>query len=1235
MPKLAFRFIAILLTLSLVIDPLGAAVVHPSKRVQPEYFSTQALSSLDSWFPHRLNRKSTVEAIHAISQFMTPLGRFIFTGTATVALGAAQTSGTARNFASPSWGGLVLPVTLLLAGGAFSRYLSRRRSRQKKFPKSYFEAKVADEEFMNPLTLARRAARLGQGSYAERRQAMDIFGMMIHRHRDHDLTPAVNLIEKTLRENLLYPESTEVNEAAATTLYEFMDRKFQLSHRFEMMEAVRYSLKKQSQLDFSRSGEFVMRSVAVAFPLLEFCKFQNLTLPEEEVLLEILNTAIEKRYKPIQSQLLNASVQLLQRMAAEERPLPQVALELRDQIIGLYLRDEGNDVYHFLTALRDLPVQPAVMNPQLLAAITQLQSAANLREGYIPYRVGSMQTTSIGYLEKFDHSPDSFKKQNLQPIRIVRDETGDMIHPGFVGATLQGPEGNLRREFGDLWVLKNPDLSQAKRVMIRPDGVRALNVTPEADWYWIPLGIEKSGSRAIYIHEMTGLVVSVCVDTFRTQQERAEYIAEGLTAEFQTIEEEAAKTRSRRPRSGVVDPLTIIPGQAGVLHLRDKIGQLNPMLRIFVLRELEKKLQPKLSLDLEQQLNAPYEELSDLGYIDVAVLKDQLIHWMNEEITRLPPEKAVELFFHAQSDETTPSGLPFVITEEGYALIGRWLKLNETDPESVLAYLCALSNAEVQREFVNLPLVNMLLARLKKGVYSHEELPISHYWALQQIGAKLRVITSPSQVKKLSEPDAMRALEEHRAALNIEWRRIRREEHWHHVLRGRLHFWDEMVEYSFILLSRLKSLKQKMDTEKMHGYSPTRRHILVGGILGALVGIGAFFLGIYLDISSIFIFYVHHYFAGSQPSLGIYLEPFSILASILMLTVVALGYLSSALRRRDSIDISFQFSMSVIVMTVAAGILKTAYLPLANLGPFVPWPRIPIPWSTLTLLWCSSNPWAANFSAWISFIALSYLTYTLFRGLFAWGMRLIGSNARPRQSLLRLALRSTLLVGIIVGLFQTTTLARYHDAQKSVSTALPGQRMALARRIVQTLSHDELTQIAAGTYRYDTATAGLYKADATFYTILLKWSSDAPKYQNFQLEPTTEKAVRAAALLELLPFEEASRILYEELIHRLQQDRLERVRKGRLDPSEELEKALKYLPWRDWLYLRDDLNTSFRTNPSQTELDILLPAFKAAHQDWRVVLNTLIERERNKEHNEPPPNNPQIIIGSLRMETAS
>ncbi len=192
----------------------------------------------------------------------------------------------------------------------------------------------------------------------------------------------------------------------------------------------------------------------------------------------------------------------------------QDLLVYRTLLVHLYMQGQNSDrLYHFLPQMRDWKLEnsasPALVSPQLLAALTQHQAAAGQKYGLWPAGIGMMQITYIGYLPTVQTPVFSGK---LQELKIKADDTGEFIKEGeFISGSIQNQSKNMPQSFGNLWVVKS--LERAK--IFKTNG-----------HIWKKIALSKDGGRIYYLHAETGIVVSICVNVRQVEQDRKLYAAE-------------------------------------------------------------------------------------------------------------------------------------------------------------------------------------------------------------------------------------------------------------------------------------------------------------------------------------------------------------------------------------------------------------------------------------------------------------------------------------------------------------------------------------------------------------------------------------------------------------------------------------------------------------------------------------------------------------------------------------
>ncbi len=374
---------------------------------------------------------------------------------------------------------------------------------------------------------------------------------------------------------------------------------------------------------------------------------------------------------------------------------------LRTHIVQGYLKTrEPGEWFHYLVMLRDLPATPTLFSGRLFGFLRQWDMVRGQVHGVLPGHFSQMLVQYLGYLPAWNshHPGDSellrkIRATSMQPLELIYTNSGSMLEPGFTLGKIQNHKKEFSNSLANLWLVN--DLNQAPRFVVKGEA-------------WRVLGLSESGGAAYYLHESTGLVVSICINTTRTRLEKVQQITRSSLAGWKN------KT---------------IPFD----RLVQIIVTLAPDIREQVVQELIQ--QGFFKTDEVKKLRAASQTPSDESLLSK-------IRATVEQYYRDDPAGAAIDFPRLSSGNLKSWRFNFKISPSGYAFLipvfRQWMGTEDWREETIAAYLNAVSSDIVGGGWLRLPMIHSMLVVLKQmPPLWHPEDGVSHAWALEKTSQSL------------------------------------------------------------------------------------------------------------------------------------------------------------------------------------------------------------------------------------------------------------------------------------------------------------------------------------------------------------------------------------------------------------------------------------------------------------------------------------------------------------------
>ncbi|MDB5037459.1 MAG: uncharacterized protein JWQ35_987 [Bacteriovoracaceae bacterium] len=394
------------------------------------------------------------------------------------------------------------------------------------------------------------------------------------------------------------------------------------------------------------------------------------------------------------------SPQLIEDLIYLRDKLLKVFITTADSSSVLNATNPNDQIYHVLLRLRDFPIEPKVLTPEVVSKAQQLMTVENKKLGIQISDYGSMLVQKVGYLE----NPTAAQVAGMKPIIFKKlANSQDTIVSGFVPANISIGENELSGGLGRVWLRTDPERARTL-VKFNVDGKTYERPIQRLALSW-------GGSRAYYLDEPTGLIFSICIDCYATQKERIESAVEII---------DKILLNEMEKKSGIIDAYQII---------KESIGEVSVEIRSAVVQKLlDLRYGQMMSTKDQQKL---LSNKTTKFWSDIRFQIESFIKMVENYRKHVPDEANIDFPLDKKSKV-----LGFrVSSDRGMQLARDWLKKAgvqiDADTPDLEAYIRGLELVSMLDSWITLPIDRAILLAFRDGVFSHPNMNKSHLKVLK------------------------------------------------------------------------------------------------------------------------------------------------------------------------------------------------------------------------------------------------------------------------------------------------------------------------------------------------------------------------------------------------------------------------------------------------------------------------------------------------------------------------
>lgn len=344
------------------------------------------------------------------------------------------------------------------------------------------------------------------------------------------------------------------------------------------------------------------------------------------------------------------------------------------------------------------PLEPKVLTPEVLSKAQQIVFAQNKKLGILVSNFGSMLVQKVGYLASKSRTElDGLNAIVIEPLVGAQESVTSGFIPAVVKTTGASP-----RELEKIWFSIKPEKMRSN-VSVHVDGKTYRRIFQR-------VGISWGATRAYYLDEESGLVFSICIDYFKTQQERIESAVVNI---------ESGLRNAKAENGGIVDAFPIVS---------DRIAEVSLEIRSQVLERV-------LALPDAGMSDGDREKLRTnkaiVFWADIRAQIQNFIEMVAEYRQKVPDEAKLDF----PVNERAPFGFD-IAPGRGVEFAKAWLQKEgisiNPNAENIAEYLRGLDLVNRLNLWISLPIDRAILMAFRDGVPSHPDVGRSHLKVLMR-----------------------------------------------------------------------------------------------------------------------------------------------------------------------------------------------------------------------------------------------------------------------------------------------------------------------------------------------------------------------------------------------------------------------------------------------------------------------------------------------------------------------